>query len=395
MKICRIVDSFPVGKEITGGLGPNWYYYSKLSVDKGIDVHVICCKLEGQPEEEDVQGIKIHRVSFSRGHRGSLYGEFAKKCLETILEIRPDIVHGHNAYHISTVVHRQRIHVPILTHLHGSVDLDLYGDKLPFGSNFGRALRDRLYCVFSMWKKKYVTRYADLVIACDKYTANSVYKYFPEKLVRVVYNGADLKHFKHVKSDLKDFYGAERLLLFVGRPAPFKGIQYLLQAMPQLNKMHRNLKCLLVGVRREEGYYGAYYRWFKSIAERLRLENVIFLKPVPYFSLPKYYSAADCLVIPSYPDSSPKVVYEGQACSCPIVATNGGGIPEIFGRESGLLFEPRNVQDLIEKIETVLRNPDKFGGGRDVVRGRATWEKCIEDMVEAYELLLDNKDKAL
>ena len=163
--------------------------------------------------------------------------------------------------------------------------------------------------------------------------------------------------------------------------------------MSQLNEMHEDLKCLLVGVKRDEGYYRAYYRWLRSIAENLRLENVIFLETVPYFALPKYYSAADCLVIPSYPEPAPsKVLLEGQACSCPIVATNGGGIPEIFDRESGLLFKPRNVQDLVDKIERVLRNPDRFRGGRELVREAASWEKSIKDIIECYDLLLDRQD---
>ncbi len=389
MRICRIVDSFPVGEEIIGGLGPNWYYYSKLCVEKGMNVHVVCGRLAGQPEEEDIEGIKVHRVSSSLGHRSSLYGEFARRSMETLLKIDPDLIHGHNAYHISVVMRRKKINSPLITHLHGSIDLDLYTDKLPFHFDFKRALWDRLYCIWSLWKNRYVTQHADLVIACDNYTANSVYKYFPEKLVRVVYNGVELERFKRVKGDLKEFYEADNIILFVGRPTPWKGIQYILQAMPQLNKRYRNLKCLLVGVKREEGYYKTYYRWFRSIAENLRLKNIEFLKPVPYFDLPKYYSTADCLVVPSYPDPSPKVVYEGQACSCPIVGANGGGIPEIFGQESGLLFEPRNVQDLVDKIDIVLRDPDKFRGGRKTVQNRATWEKCVEDMIKCYELLLD------
>jgi len=384
------VDNFLAKGEIVGGLGPNWYYYSNLSVDRGIDVHIVCSRLTGQLEEEDIEGIKVHRVSSSLGHRSSLYGEFAKRCLKTILEIEPDLVHGHNAYHISTVLQRHKIRVPILTHLHGSMDLDLFGDKLPFQSDFGRALRDRLYCIFSMWKKNYVTRHADLIIANSKYTADSVYRYFPHKVVKVVYNGVDLEHFRPVKSHLKDFYEGQRLLLFVGRPVPFKGIQYLIHAMSKLNKMYSDLTCLLVGVKRDEGYYQPYYRWLRSIVEGLRLENVLFLGPVPHFNLPEYYSAADCLIIPSYPEPAPsKVLLEGQACSCPIVATNGGGIPEIFGRKSGLLFRPRNVGDLVEKIKTVLRDPDRFKEGRDLVKGTATWETCVKNMIECYESLLD------
>ena len=385
------MDNFPVRKEIVGGLGPNWYYYSKLSVERGIDVHVICNRSEGQLEEEDVEGIKIHRVSSSLGHRSSLYGDFAKKCLKTILGIRPDLIHGHNAFHISAVVNRQRINVPILTHLHGSMDLDLYVDKFPFKADFQRALRDRFYTVFSLWKKKYVGSHADLVIANSKYTADSVYKYFPEKLVRVVYNGVDLNHFRRVRSDLKDFYKADKLLLFVGRPVPFKGIQYLIQAMPKLNKMYRGLKCILVGAKRDEGYYRSYYTWLRSMTKDLGLENMLFLGTVPHFNLPEYYSAADCLVIPSYPEPAPsKVLLEGQACSCPIVATNGGGIPEIFGESSGLLFTPRNVEDLTRKIEIVLENPRHFRGGREIVIEKATWIQTVDGIIKCYEEILDN-----
>ena len=101
-----------------------------------------------------------------------------------------------------------------------------------------------------------------------------VFKYFPRKSVRVVYNGVELERFRRVKSDLKEFYDSDELILFVGRPVPWKGIQYILHAMPQLNRKHKNLKCLLLGVKREEGYYGTYYRWLNSIAQDLRLENV-------------------------------------------------------------------------------------------------------------------------
>lgn len=396
MKVCRIVDRFLAGREIFGGLEPNWYYYSKLSVDMGIDVHVICCRLKGQPKEEDVEGIKVHRVSSRLGYRSSLYGDFAKQCFKTIKEIKPNLIHGHNAFHISAVMQRKKINIPILTHLHGSLDLDLHVDRIPFGYDFRRALRDSVSFFHSTWKKKFVTRNSDLIIANSKYTADSVQRYFPEKPVRVIYNGVDLKRFRPVDTDLKDLYEADRLLLYVGRPVPWKGIQYLIQAIPELNKAYDSLKCILVGVKRDEEYYRPYYGWLRSIAESLRLQNVLFLEKMPYFDLPKYYSAADCLIIPSYPEPAPsKVLLEGQACSCPISATNGGGIPEIFSQESGLLFEPKNVKDLANKTMAILENPEKFRGGRKLVRKKATWEKCVQDIVDCYDLLINGKTSLL
>jgi len=122
---------------------------------------------------------------------------------------------------------------------------------------------------------------------------------------------------------------------------------------------------------------------------RSTLRGVIFSEPISYFKLPEYYSGADCLCVPSYPDPSPKVVYEGQACKCPIVATNGGGIPEIFGEHSGLLFAPRDVKDLARKIRIVLENKHQFRGGREIVLENAVWTKSVNNIIEYYEEILN------
>jgi len=392
MKVCRIVDDFPVRKEIREGFAPNWYYYSKLSAEKGIEVHVICGGAPEQLPEEEIEGINVHRVSLVKGYRSALYGDFAKNCIKKIEEIKPDIIHGHNASHISVVRNRRKIEIPLITHLHGSIDQDMCTEKLPFSFDFKRALRDRIIALASFLRYRYTATHADLIIACDKYTLNSVRKHIGSVEARVVYNGVDLNLFKKTKSKLKEELEADHLLLYIGRPVPWKGVQYLLRAVDRLNRQYKGLKCLLVGVKRDDKRHPnyIYYRWLKSIADELRLRNVIFSPPTAYFDLPKYYSGVDCFVTPSYPDSSPKTVYEAQACSCPVVAANGGGIPEIFSENSGLLFKPRDVEDLVRKIKTVLENPEKFRGGREVVKEKATWKKCVEDIIECYEFLLHN-----
>jgi len=387
LRVCHIVDSFPSKDKIVEGCGPNWYYYSKLSIQRGIEIDIICGRDKGQTSEDELEGMKIHRVSAARGHRSALYGEFARKTYEKLLEIKPDVVHGHNAYHIGIIAEKRRIDAPIITHLHGTVDQELYTDKLPFNANFSRALRDRCYSKWSIWRNKYVTEHSDFVIACDKYTAESVWRYFKGKRCEVVYNGVDPNYFKPINEDLKETLDVDRLLLFVGRPTPWKGIQYLLKALREIEKDYRSLRCLLLGAKRG-GYYQTYYDWLKNLSNKLGLESPIFSPPIPYFELPRYYSAADCLIVPSFPDPSPKVVYEGQACRCPVVGTNGGGIPEIFSRESGLLFQPRDVKDLTEKIKIVIENPDAFKGGREVVMREATWGKCVDGMINCYDKLM-------
>jgi glycosyltransferase involved in cell wall biosynthesis len=269
----------------------------------------------------------------------------------------------------------------LITHLHVSVDLSKYTEKLPFKFDFKAALKERFLAQTYFLENKYVTKKADLIIACDNYTKNSVLRYYNKK-VEVVYNGVDYDKFKRVNSDLKERYGADYLLMDIARPVPWKGAQYLLRALKELNEEH-NIYCLLIGMKRGDHDVG--YRWLNSIAKKLELSNVEFLPRIPYYDLPKYYSACDCFVTPSYPDPSPKTVYEAQACNTPVAATNGGGIPEIFGEESGLLFKPKDVKDMVEKIKIILENPKRFRGGRKVIKDKATWKKCVDDMVKIYE----------
>ena len=234
-----------------------------------------------------------------------------------------------------------------------------------------------------------VVRNADYIIANAEATKAAVLRHVQGKRISVVYNGVDTDVFRRVPSNVKSELSAGRLLLNVSRPVPWKGIQHLLHAMPLINREFDDVKLLLLGFKRND--YNAYTAWLEGIAKKLGLKNVVFGAKVPYFDLPKYYSAADCLVMPSFPDPSPKTVYEAQACNTPVAAVNGGGIPEIFGPKSGLLFEKQNPRDLAEKVKIILNNPKKFTGGREIVKEKATWAKCVKDLVKAYETALNEK----
>jgi glycosyltransferase involved in cell wall biosynthesis len=393
MRICRIIDTFPRKDEIKGDLGPNYYYYSKLSVERGIDVHVICGRKPGQPEYEELDGIKIHRISPDLSWWSINYGDWAKRVVLKVLELKPDIVHGHNTFHIAIVRKRNEMKargIKIITHHHGAIDGRLKGDSIPFSFSPSKALRNRLSAIQSFIEAAYVSKHADFIIACDKYTRDSVLRQYPgmEKNIGVAYNGIDMNVFRHVDTALKSELGINHMLISIGRPVPWKGFQYILRGMVDLNKEFEGLKLLMIGVKRQDLRQEIYYRWLESTAKKLGVTNVELMENVNYFRLPEYYSAADCFVTAAYPDSSPKVVYEAQACNTPVVATNGGGIPEIFSPESGLLFKPRNVDEMVDNIRTVLNNPARFRNGRKAVEGIATWARCVGDIVKYYEQVL-------
>ncbi len=353
-------------------------------------MHIITSRNPGEEAEEVIDGIYVHRISPVRKILDGLKGDFAVELQKKVEELSPNIIHGHNSIHISLLLKR-KINTPIITHLHTSIDHYKFTEKLPMKYNFVRGLKDRISERWLAWLKKEAAEKANLVIACDKYTANSVLRCTNNRRIRVVYNGVDINLFRPMKSDLKNKLEAEYLILYVGRPNPWKGAHHLLRAFAKLRKEFKGIKCLFIGVKRLDSFHKPYYEWLVTQAKKLNLNidhEVIFMSHIPYYELPKYYSSADCFVAPSYPDPSPKTVYEAQACCCPVVATNGGGIPEIFSEESGLLFKPKDVNDLVEKIKIVLRNPDRFRGGRRIIKEKATWEKSVDGIIKCYEELM-------
>jgi len=71
--------------------------------------------------------------------------------------------------------------------------------------------------------------------------------------------------------------------------------------------------------------------------------------------LKKAYQNSDICVIPSFFDNSPNTVYEAMSHGKVVVASSVGGIPEIIGNQkNGFLFEPNNVQDLVNKITDAI-----------------------------------------
>jgi len=379
------VDWFPSGEQIKGDLAPNYYYLSKYTVDEGYDVHIVCGRKAGEKKYEEIDGIKIHRVAKINNRRSYLYGDFAKESFKKIKEIKPDIIHGHTTIHFACVWNKEKIgNTMVLTHFHSALDSYKHIDYLPIFFNIKEALAYR----FAMWsyfhENKLVLKKSNYIIAVSRTSAKSIKSYIPEARISVIYNGFDPKLFRRVESDIKERLNADYLLLYVGRPMPGKGIQYLLRAIPELNKRFNGLKVLLLGVEREDSKI--FCEWLRSIAKKLELNNVVFSKGVPQKEMPKYYSAADCFVLPTLSEGLSKVLLEAQACSCPVVATNIGSNREIVSKKGGLLCKPRSVEDLREKITFVLENKRKFDGRKSV--GRFTWNRCAEKIIDLYRNLV-------
>jgi glycosyltransferase involved in cell wall biosynthesis len=387
MKICRVVSNFTAIDVTKGDIGPLYYYQSKHMVDIGYEMHIVCGRTEGQKIYENIEGVHIHRVSPITGRRGYLFGDFAKKSFSKIKELDPDIIHGDTSIHFGCVWNRRKLTAPIISQPHSLLDAYKYMDYLPFSFAPHESLTYRMMIRSYFFENKYVLGNSDGIIAVSRASADSIRKYIPDKDIRVIYNGYNPLLFKPTPSDIKEKLDARYLILYAGRPAPWKGIQYLLEATKMLNAEFDGVKVLLLNVVRED--MKIYYRWLMDIADKLALKNVIFSKGVPYTDLSKYYSSADCFVLPSLVENCSLSLLEAQGCGCPVVAANAGGNPEIISKESGLLCKPRSSRDLAEKISEVLKHREMFGD-RSFVKD-FTWERSAKEISDYYTEILSTR----
>jgi D-inositol-3-phosphate glycosyltransferase len=144
----------------------------------------------------------------------------------------------------------------------------------------------------------------------------------------------------------------EKVLLFVGRIDPLKGIEQLIKAVPLLVN-NNDLRLIVVGGDEDSSVELEELKKL-SVALGIR-ESVTFPGLVRQEQLPYYYSAADVCVVPSYYESFGLVALEALACGTPVVAADVGDLRNIIRPgETGYVTEDNSPEELAAGIHSLL-----------------------------------------
>jgi glycosyltransferase involved in cell wall biosynthesis len=189
----------------------------------------------------------------------------------------------------------------------------------------------------------------------------------PRGLVRIVHNGVTAEDFIQVVPQA----GATDLV-FVGELRVLKGVDVLLDALERLARDGRELSATIVG----DGPDAAAFR---GQAERLGLAAVRFAGAMPARAA---FALGRCLVVPSRAESLPYIVLEAAAAGLALVATNVGGIPEIFGSQSGQLVPPADAAALARAIAATAGDLTAARNEALTLRARVQAEFSADAMTE-------------
>jgi glycosyltransferase involved in cell wall biosynthesis len=234
-------------------------------------------------------------------------------------------------------------------------------------------------------------------VSCSAFNAGQVrerYGIFPT----VIYNGVDLARFTPdpdpdeaatlaalgVAGDLGP---GRRNVLYAGRLVRWKGVEYIIEALPRLTTP--NVRLWIAG-------QGPYQPDLEALAARLGVaERIRWLGTVPQGPMPALYRAADVLVGASFVNETFGIALaEAMACGRPVVASRFGGFPEVVeDGVTGLLFAPQDAADLAAKLDTVLADPTRAAAMGQAGRARVlrlfTWDAVVDRLEKVFAQVLN------
>jgi D-inositol-3-phosphate glycosyltransferase len=189
----------------------------------------------------------------------------------------------------------------------------------------------------------------------------------------------------------------EKIILFFGNIAPYKGLEYLVLALSQLKKKYNELILIIAGRIKE---CDEYWINIQSIIKRHSLENNIIKKIgyIPDEDVEIYFKAADVLIVPYKFIFQSGVVFLSYNFGLPVIATDVGSLKEdIVEGKTGFICRPGDPENLAKKIELYFQSDlyKNLEANRNKIIEYASkkysWEKIGKKTKAIYNNLLASR----
>jgi glycosyltransferase involved in cell wall biosynthesis len=185
-----------------------------------------------------------------------------------------------------------------------------------------------------------------------------------------------------------------RIMTTASADVPMKGLVPLLEALAKVRTERDDAHLVVIGKAKPKSR-------IPGVIDRLGLGGVVeFVSGVTTERIVELYAEAEVAAVPSLYEGFSLPAVEAMACGVPVVATTGGALPEVVGRdgETGLIVAPNDPGALADGLLTALNDAElraRIGAaGRDRVTERFTWRACAAATAEQYRIFLDERAAA-
>jgi len=363
------------------GLGPGGAEQLMLSIlkslkEEGLNIRVCALQIKsGNPVSAELNriGLPVDLVPIPNlRHPLNLL-----RILRYLLEHRPQILHTQLEFSdILGTLAAKLLGIPTISTLHTLDEPDE-----------NRTGSWRLRIRWMILKK-----FTDRIIAVSEKTRIHHIKAgkLPSQKIVTIYNGIEISRFTNYSKDDREntrkslgLHANNKVIATVAVLRQPKGIQYMLEAIPEILKDIPNANYLIVGD-------GAYKPQLLELVDALGIqEHVTFAGHRT--DIPEILNVCDLFVLPTLIDALPTVLIEALAASKPIIATNVGGIPEIIeDQNNGILVPPGNHYKLADACVKLLR--DQTYSSRLSLAGLQVAQQRFDVPIQTRQIIKNYED---
>jgi glycosyltransferase involved in cell wall biosynthesis len=192
--------------------------------------------------------------------------------------------------------------------------------------------------------------------------------------------------------------GEERTVLFFGRIAPYKGLEYLLSAFEKILSNHPHYRLIIAGEPMQG--YEKYWNEILQTINRGDIRDRIIRKFgfIPDEDAELYFKAADVLVMPYKNIFQSGVLFLGYSFGTPVIAADVGSLGEdIIEGRTGFLYKPGDSSDLASVMEAyfgsdLYKTLDKRRQEiRDYAHAQHSWDVVGKLTRDVYDKVLEKE----
>ncbi|WP_053849843.1 glycosyltransferase [Streptomyces sp. NRRL B-24085] len=270
---------------------------------------------------------------------------------------------------------------PLVTTIHHPITVDRQLE-LDAAEGWQQRLSKRRWYAFTRMQKR-VARRLPSVLTVSGTSRQEIVDHLGvrDDRIHVVHIGADTDQFS---PDPSVPVVPGRIVTTSSADVPLKGLVFLVEALAKVRTEHPGAHVVVVGKRPTEGPVA-------GAIERYGLEGAVdFVKGISDAELVDLVRSAEVACVPSLYEGFSLPAAEAMATGTPLVATTGGAIPEVAGRdgETCLAVPPGDSGALAVALGRLLGDPDlraRLGAaGRERVLARFTWARAAEGTVARY-----------